>query len=283
MKTISKILTATFLASGLVSNSFANLPFTISPSFLGSSEADVEVTGVEGSYDEAIVVRPPTSLGAPITFDVGIVLDFSTFTGIPSRTSTGLFSDYGLYAILMVSGEVVGDPAGDFTLGNFSGSANVYGDPSFDTVLPVGNFATQTGTFMLDGAGQLVLPVSGNTDDILLANTFDPLTGLSELSGGVNGGSQASSSSFFINSSTFNLTNAGENFFVEPDPFYNMLFSTGDISNLFDLDFSDTSSIINTIQYFENTATVTFKVSEPSSIAFLGLGLFAAGFLARRK
>ena len=100
-----------------------------------------------------------------------------------------------------------------------------------------------------------------------------------DLSGSTNVGS--SSSSFAIGSDTLELTPAGETFFVAPSPFHTMVFSDGNISDLFsEVNFG--ALVGGEIEEFTSQADIVF-VPSPTTVALLGLGIFGLCMTRRSK
>lgn len=273
MNTFTKIGAAVVLATAAMSAS-ANLPFTFtsapdtSPAMTPYLQEFV-ATEINASYQEGISVN-----AAGTQFSAAIFVDFSTFaqpSGSFPASVTGLGIHYGLYALINVVGDISSDGAGNFDLFNFSGDMDIFADwdndsgqqPSF----------LRVPDFSVDGAGIVSASLVNTADDVLLATT-------TSLFGSNTGGPLTPSASFALGSDTFALTAAGEDVFLAPRPFHMRLSSTGDTSSLFtEVDFT---GAVGGLQTFGDTASIRF-VPEPTSVAFLGLGLFGLAFAARRK
>lgn len=260
-KLLAKSLCAMALAGTAAAASASGLPFTVDASAdptPGDGNTFI-ANEIAGNYVEGIALKSPG------VFSASIVLDFAGFTGVPDAFS-GLNIDYDLYAIIDVVGSFTPSPLGGtlFDLGNFSGDISVYADWDNDTNTDqVSPFNADGVTFGFDGMGNVESSLVGDDSDVLLAFT-------TSLTGSTNVG--ATSSSFALSSDTLELTDAGKDFFIAPQPFYSMVFSDGNITDLFqEVDFGALST--GSIEEFTAGADVTF-VPSPTTVALLGLGIF---------
>lgn len=240
--------------------------FTIDPDGADSSNttnaAPFVADKITGNYVEVVTFTATSATTG--TFDTSIKWNAGQFVANDGATSlianvTQLGSDYGLYAVLQGSGTY--NTVGAVTTFDFdhSGSLNVYSDSDLDTILT----APATGNLAWTGT---------DADDILLATgavlngagTLDP--GLTTCNPGINCGS-------FGVTTSFGLTPAGENFFIDPVPFYNLAFDSGQFNNF---------TVAGT-QTINGSLDVVFAVPEPSSIALMGLAMLGLGAASRRK
>ncbi|MDT0593619.1 flocculation-associated PEP-CTERM protein PepA [Glaciecola petra] len=269
-KLLAKSLCAIAFAASAATASASGLPFTVDTSADPTPGAGNTFVANEiaGTYVEGIALK------APGVFSASIVLDFTGFSGVPDAFS-GLNIDYDLYAIVDVVGSFMPSALGGnlFDLGNFTGDIEVYADWDNDSNTDqVGAFNADGVTFAQNIAGDVEATIVGSGTDVLLGFTTD-------LTGGTNVG--AGSSSFFVGSDTFELTAAGSSFFIEPQPFYDMVFSDGNISDLFsEVDFGSLAT--GQIQEFTSQADVTF-VPSPTTTAILGLGILGLCLSRRAK
>ena len=235
---------------------------------------------IVGGYTEVITFTP-TDAANPLlggTFDVSLVWNASAFyngTANPVPALLNAFENpngYGLYALYTAKGTFTGN--GVQTTFNFtegSGGLTVYMDQDQNTLF----------TNPADGTQQFGR--SGTGDDIILARG-DALSGTGTLNlalptcpkepgeGGINCGSFGSSTSFDLEDNPTGLD--GWDYFVGPNPFYNLSFQSGQLNR-----FSPTGTVT-----IDGSMDVVFgEVPEPASLGLLGLGLLGLGAAGKRR
>jgi len=216
---------------------------------------------ITGNYVEVITFGPSNTFTVSLQWSAGQFVKNDGTTAIAPLTSR-LGVDYGLYALFTGSGTTsTSGPATTFTL-NPGGAVSFFYDKNVDT------------TFTAPGSGSAPWTTGLNLDDLLLATgaaisgsgTLDPT--LPTCGGsGINCGS-------FGQTTGFNLTANGSKFFIDPVPFYNVSFQSGQLNN-----FTPTGT-----QSINGSLDLVFSpIPEPTTLALVGLALVGLGISRRRS
>lgn len=277
------------------SSAFAGQVFTISTALNTDdslSPTTFQANALSGNYIERVTFNTDGSFSASIF----LPLDTATLDGVvvqaPQSGGLGLggvgFPGYKIYSLIDFTGTLALNSAGNFVAAGFAGALSVVFDEVGDS-LPA---ATSTLSGM-DNPGL----AAGTSPTLLAAGTGTGSDDIVLATANVAGGGAilgANSAGFDLSVDAFDLTTAGSQFFVAPNPFFLELLSTGDLgrSNAtgtntpVSVQFQEAAALAasgtqNSV-FVSLTATATF-IPEPSSIAFIGLGLLGAGFMSRRR
>jgi len=272
---INNIWTTATVFSGLIlvnSSVFADGVFTVNNSgAVTSGSTAFQADAIRGSFNEAATFYANGTFATTAFVNLTSFIDPSYGTDIPVRT-TQLGYNYNLYAEIIGTGNYSVTATTEQFVYN-AGTVALYLDDTANQANDVtalaslfsshsitgGNSISQIAAFTLLGSGNL-FPGSTNSSGSVISQV------------GVNIGQYGLTSSW-------GLTQAGQNFFTLPTSFYHSILGSGDLQNV--------NGLISGsgIQYINGTTTVTFGNSVPVPGAFWLFASALLGFtgLSRRK
>ena len=255
------LLAAMTAAFGIVSsNAMSAEFFTVNESSVQPTNAQIfQANYITGQYGEAVTFNANNTFSTTLIFQGANYLNGSF---VPSNLN-GL-NGYNLYATLTATGTYTQNGAATtFTFTPNSGAGlNVFIDANQDTKFSAFTSGTQGS----------VITGNGSTD-ILIATG-----GITQGGGTLNCAGNGANCGSFGTKTSFALTPDGKNYFVAPNPFYDLTFSSGDFRNF--------TPQANTTQYTQGGASLNFEVRavpEPETLALLGVGLLGLGLTMRRR
>lgn len=211
---------------------------------------------INGSYVEVLTV----DLG--FNFTSQAFVSFTSFLSAEGSVAVTesmlganpLLGGYNMYATFSASGSA--------TSSGFSGASGLFElfiDKDQDTKVTAWDAQSAAGTD---------LALLGTIDDYKIATSTNVVYGEGIL---------AAPGGYRIIWDDFDLTTAGEDYFVAPDPFYMVIDVTGDF------DTAPTALDVGSFAVSGDVSAVFITVPEPTSLALMGLGLLGLGAAARRK
>ncbi len=265
MKTFNKAILAAAMSVAMGSASAATFPdFTVDEGSVAGAIANTFVADkITGNYVEVATFNPDGTFDLSLQWSAGQFVANDGTTGLNTQLGGFGASNYNMYALFQTTG-TFNTVAGvtNFAF-NSGGSLNLLIDADQDT------------TFGQPGTGNAAWTTANTVDDVLIAtgaiingNGVLDTTLATCQNGGINCGSFGTTASFGL------VQPAGGNYFVLPNPFYNVSFESGQLNN-----FDPTGT-----QVINGSLDVVFgNVPEPASLALVGIGLIGFGLRSRKK
>ena len=260
--------------AGVAQAAFLSGTFTIDETQLGLGtelEGDAagpetgyifEADGFGGNYNELLTVDTDGSFDATAWWRANVFTDGKdTVNSNVTATSGNAERAYGLYVIFDSSGTV--GPAG-FT--GDTGEIYFWLDPGRDT----------TFAFTSNDAADGVTVTPGTADILIGSSTF-----LRQAAGTFTPG-QLDEGSFALLFDEFVLTAEGSQYFVDPEPFFELLRVTGQFDTSEDIVAGPTRT---SFEITNSSANGQFgvEIPTPGVIGLFGIGLVGLGLVARRR
>jgi hypothetical protein len=251
------------VAAVMSTSASAGLVFSVQESAVPGGQTPsnlVTADAVTGSYRE----RVDFSAGGGNFTATGFFNAGSYALNSASQTSFLLSpgaAGYKMYAVFRSDGFITG--SGPTVFNGDPSKTNridIYVDPNSNTIA---SFQGATGTVTTAANSN----TSNNSDDVLLASSAHLQQGRGQQNSSINQGD------FRLVFDQFTLTAAGSAFFFDPTPFYTVLDLGGNFQGFALTGLVETSG----------SASATFVVPEPTTLALLGASLLGVGFSTRKK
>lgn len=253
---------AVILTATMASTADALPQFTFDPGSVGLNGGTFTADNINISDFSTVVITPDGKGGATFT-DTGVLPVINFQLGNANATTPGLNSTYGLYFGFDATGVQDTPTFTSETDGKFTTLAytlygyNIAGDPKNVKFAPVNVAPTNASDIVALATGTLIDGGVGATtvQGIPVPNANTLLT--------------------------FSPTAAGQSFFVDPNPFYQAVFSAF-TNNPSQVTTTANGFVITAGGGSANFLDIPTQTPEPASMAMLGVGLLGLGFLRRR-
>jgi hypothetical protein len=195
--------------------------------------------------------------------NVGATAPYTTeYTAMGGNPNT---DGYNIYALFQSDGTYSTTPFLNFN--GSDGTLELWADPGKDTTISLPTSAINGDT-----------TYKGISDITVTPGTADIKLGSASLLNFANGhlfGGAGANGDFELIFGDWALTATGNNYFVEPHPFYVVLDLNGNFQQFTPVAGGDSA--------LNGSANAFFTVPEPAPLALMGLGLIAMGFTHRRR
>ena len=262
--------------AGVAQAAFVSQTFTVDETQLGlGNELEGDAAGPEtgyifqadgfgGNYNELLTVDIDGSFDATAWWRANVFTDgLDTVDSNVRATSGNVERGYGLYVIFDSSGTLGPDGfTGD------TGTIEFWLDPGRDTAFD----------FTSNDAADGVTVTPGTTDILVGSSTF-----LREADGTFDAG-QLDRGSFALLFDEFVLTAEGSQYFVDPEPFFELLRVSGQFDTVGSDIVAGTERQSFTITNSSaNGQFGSMEIPEPGIISLFGIGLLGLGLASRRR